>query len=80
MAASRPTIAEVAPIDQAVTGATAKNRAAPPKPEPAVVGRYSSGDTNYLMFADGSIEAQTPEGVMRFSSLTELKRFVEKRN
>lgn len=52
----------------------------PPKPEPAVVGRYSSGDTNYLMFADGSIEAQTPEGVMRFASLTELKRFVEKRN
>ncbi|MFT4098298.1 MAG: hypothetical protein QM651_14360 [Rhodoblastus sp.] len=51
-----------------------------PKPEPAVVGRYSSGDTNYLMFADGSIEAQTPEGVMRFASLTELKRFVEKRN
>lgn len=54
--------------------------AAAPKPEPAVVGRYSSGDTNYLMFADGSIEAQTPEGVMRFGSLTELKRFVEKRN
>ena len=52
----------------------------PPQPEPAVVGRYSSGDTNYLMFADGSIEAQTPEGVMRFASLTELKRFVEKRN
>ena len=53
---------------------------APARPEPAVVGRYSSGDTNYLMFADGSIEAQTPEGVMRFASLTELKRFVEKRN
>jgi len=52
----------------------------PARPEPAVVGRYSSGDTNYLMFADGSIEAQTPEGVMRFASLTELKRFVEKRN
>lgn len=58
----------------------AEEPAAPSKPEPAVVGRYSSGDTNYLMFADGSIEAQTPEGVMRFSSLTELKRFVEKRN
>lgn len=52
----------------------------PPPPEPAVVGRYSSGDTNYLMFADGSIEAQTPEGVMRFASLTELKRFVETRH
>lgn len=58
----------------------AEEPAAPSKPEPAVVGRYSSGDTNYLMFADGSIEAQTPEGVMRFASLTELKRFVEKRN
>ena len=45
-----------------------------------MVGRYSSGDTNYLMFADGSIEAQTPEGVMRFASLTELKRFVETRH
>ena len=67
----------------------AKDEAEPPEPpapapaqspESAIVGRYSSGDTNYLMFADGSIEAQTPDGVMRFASLTELKRFVEKRN
>ncbi|MFV0281122.1 MAG: hypothetical protein ACK5JM_10245 [Rhodoblastus sp.] len=61
--------------------------AEPPPPEPVaapaestIVGRYASGDTNYLMFADGSIEAQTPEGAMRFASLTELKRFVETRN
>lgn len=51
----------------------------PPKPPPAVTGRYSSGDTNYVMFDDGSIEAQTPEGVMRFASLVELRRFVEQR-
>lgn len=66
-----------------------KDEAEPPEPpastpaqapRSAIVGRYSSGDTNYLMFADGSIEAQTPDGVMRFASLTELKRFVEKRN
>ena len=52
---------------------------AEPSKAAAVVGRYSSGDTNYIMFNDGSIEAQTPDGVMRFSSLVELRRFVEQR-
>lgn len=47
--------------------------------EPAVTGRYSSGDTNYTMYDDGSIEAQTPDGTMRFASLLELRRFVEQR-
>jgi hypothetical protein len=28
------------------------------------------------MFSDGSIEAQTPEGVFRFQSLDELKTFI----
>jgi hypothetical protein len=46
---------------------------------PAVTGRYSSGDTHYTMYDDGSIEAQTPDGVMRFASLIELRRFVEQR-
>lgn len=71
----RDNVRDIAPKDE-----PAPEPPPPPKPEPAVVGRYSSGDTNYLMFADGSIEAQTPEGIMRFASLTELKRFVEKRN
>ena len=53
--------------------------AAEPSKAAAIVGRYSSGDTNYIMFSDGSIEAQTPDGVMRFSSLVELRRFVEQR-
>ncbi|MDE2363639.1 MAG: hypothetical protein KGM42_13250 [Hyphomicrobiales bacterium] len=44
---------------------------------PSITGRYSSGDTNYIMYDDGSIEAQTPDGVMRFASLLELRRFVE---
>jgi hypothetical protein len=50
-----------------------------PKPEAKVIGRYTSGDTNYVMFSDGSIEAQTPDGAMRFDSLLELRRFVEQR-
>lgn len=44
-----------------------------------MTGRYSSGDTNYTMYDDGSIEAQTPDGTMRFASLLELRRFVEQR-
>jgi hypothetical protein len=41
-----------------------------------VVGTYNSGDNRYVMFSDGSIEAQTPSGVFRFQSLDELKEFI----
>ncbi|WP_201830446.1 hypothetical protein [Microvirga zambiensis] len=41
-----------------------------------VVGTYNSGDNKYVMFSDGSIEAQTPSGVFRFKSLEELKEFI----
>jgi hypothetical protein len=45
--------------------------------EPAVIGRYTSGTTTYIMFADGSIEAETPTGILHFASLAELKVYVE---
>ena len=49
----------------------------PETSEPAtVVGTYNSGDNKYVMFSDGSIEAQTPSGVFRFKSLDELKEFI----
>ncbi len=41
-----------------------------------VIGTYNSGDNKYVMFSDGSIEAQTPSGVFRFQSLDELKEFI----
>ena len=41
-----------------------------------VIGTYTSGDNRYVMFSDGSIEAETPEGVFRFDSLDELKEFI----
>jgi len=44
--------------------------------ERTVVGTYNSGDNRYVMFSDGSIEAETPEGLFRFGSLDELKDFI----
>jgi hypothetical protein len=41
-----------------------------------VIGTYNSGDNKYVMFSDGSIEAQTPGGTFRFQSLDELKEFI----
>jgi hypothetical protein len=47
-----------------------------PESQRSVVGTYNSGDNRYVMFSDGSIEAETPEGLFRFSSLDELKDFI----
>jgi hypothetical protein len=41
-----------------------------------VIGQYSSGGNAYIMYADGSIEADTPSGRYLFGSLDELKAFV----
>ncbi len=52
----------------------------PPPTEPydsAVIGRYESDDTSYVMYADGSIEAHSQAGVYRFASMAELKAFIE---
>jgi hypothetical protein len=55
----------------------------PPAPEPVtladkpdVVGTYKSGGNTYVMYANGSIEAETPRGRFTFGSLDELKDFV----
>lgn len=45
-------------------------------PAASVVGRYSSGGNAYVMFADGSVQADTPSGRHRFRSLDELRAFV----
>lgn len=41
-----------------------------------VIGTYKSGDNRYIMYSDGSIEAETPTGTFRFGSLDELKEFI----
>lgn len=45
---------------------------------PSVVGTYSAGGNLYVMFSDGSIEAETSRGVFRFKSLDELKTYIAK--
>jgi hypothetical protein len=47
-----------------------------PSSAATIVGTYTSGDNRYVMFSDGSIEAETPQGVFRFQSLDELKEFI----
>lgn len=54
----------------------ARTAAPAPGSDQTVVGRYASGGNNYVMFADGSITADTPTGQRRFSSLEELRAFV----
>jgi hypothetical protein len=51
----------------------AKSAASEP---PMVIGTYNSGGNRYTMYSDGSIEADTPDGHYRFSSLDELKAFI----
>lgn len=43
----------------------------------AVIGRYEAEGTSYIMYADGSIEAQSERGVARFKSMADLKAYFE---
>jgi hypothetical protein len=43
----------------------------------AIVGRYESEGTSYVMYADGSIEARSERGVFHFQSMADLKAFME---
>jgi hypothetical protein len=45
--------------------------------ERVVTRRYESAGTVYVMYDDGSIEAQTEHGVMHFDSMIELKAFMD---
>ncbi len=45
--------------------------------EPTMIGRYEAEGTAYLMFSDGSIEAQSEAGIFRFASMADLKAFIE---
>ncbi|MFH6785024.1 MULTISPECIES: hypothetical protein [Methylobacterium] len=59
---------------------------APPPPPPeellpeeppgkTVIGTYDSGGNTYTMYADGTIDAETPAGRFHFASIDELKAF-----
>ena len=69
----------VDPIAQPSSREPAAAQAETPRaePAPAVIGRYEADDTSYVMYADGSIEAQSEAGIYRFASMAELKAFIE---
>jgi len=50
-----------------------------PEGPPSLIGRYSSGGANYMIFADGSIEAETQEGTFRFASMGDFKQYLSDR-
>jgi len=50
-----------------------------PEPPPKLVGRYSAGGAHYMIFADGTIEAETDEGQFKFSSMSEFKAYIAQR-
>ena len=53
---------------------------AEPRPEPRPLSILKSGvidEMAYTLFTDGSIEAQMPDGTMRFSSIEELRRHLD---
>jgi hypothetical protein len=65
-------------------------QAAPPPPdaeanavaletEPEILARYNAAGAKYVLFANGAIEAETPDGGMRFASMDEFKAYIASR-
>jgi hypothetical protein len=48
-----------------------------PPEQPEIIGRYEVEGTEYVMYVDGSIDALTEDGVLRFKSMAELKAFFQ---
>lgn len=86
--AAPPTSAQAAaipttvPVNGAESAAAAVQALAPetPAPSPEPVSVLKSGVVDgmaYTLYSDGSIEAQLPQGTLRFGSITELRNHIE---
>ena len=51
-----------------------------PETPPTLIGRYTSGGANYMIFSDGTIEAETDQGAFKFASMGDFKKFLLDRN
>ncbi|MGD0563676.1 MAG: hypothetical protein ABSA66_11335 [Roseiarcus sp.] len=47
-----------------------------PEASPTLVGRYSAGGAHYMIFSDGSIEAETENGAFKFASMSDFKAYL----
>jgi hypothetical protein len=71
-----------APSTFTEAGATDRHPPAPRNEEPAAITVLKSGVVDgmaYSLYSDGSIEAQMPEGMMRFASIDELRAHLDQR-
>jgi hypothetical protein len=59
-----------------VSTAETKPGEEPAASEEGVIGAYQVGETQFTMFADGSIHARTPDGDYVFASMDELKTYL----
>ncbi|MGA7383786.1 MAG: hypothetical protein WBW81_03545 [Methylocella sp.] len=66
-------------VSEVLPGAAPRDSSPPADSEAglAIVGRYESEGTSYIMYADGSIEARSERGIFHFQSMAELKAFME---
>jgi len=68
---------------EANAGAAAADRSPPAAPDQPPVTILKSGVVDgmaYSLYSDGSIEAQLPEGLMRFASIDELRAHLDQRS
>ncbi|MGH6770496.1 MAG: hypothetical protein ACRECO_15900 [Xanthobacteraceae bacterium] len=81
VAAAAVQVAEPEPLSQPVEPAPQPDEIAPPPVEaPRPVAVLKSGVVDgmaYTLYADGSIEAQLPQGMVRFGSIAELRAHIE---
>ncbi len=80
LAADEPAAEPETSIEPAAAPAQplAPDAAAAPSPEPVSVLKSGVVDgMAYTLYSDGSIEAQLPQGMLRFGSITELRNHIE---
>lgn len=69
--------ADMPPAEEAGPSiAEMKSDEEPAASEEGVIGAYQVGETQFTMFADGSIHARTPDGDYTFASMDELKAYL----
>ena len=49
---------------------------AEPEAPPTLVGRYTAGGAHYMIFSDGTVEAETEQGAFRFASVGDFKAYI----
>lgn len=66
-------------IEERVEEASAPETVEPSAPvaPPTVVGRYNSAGSEYTLYSDGSIDAETAEGHLHFASMADLRAHIE---